>query len=181
MLVRRGDAARAVQVVAGLSDLLRQLLADSGAADVTLEQELAFVRQYLAIEQARFGDALRTEFDVAPETLRARVPSLLLQPIVENAVRHGAAQAVDAGLVRIATSRIGDRLVLNVIDNGTALREEDEAKLAPHAGVGIRNTVERLTHLHGDRFDFDLRNDGSATVATIMLPYTVAPNAAPTR
>jgi LytS/YehU family sensor histidine kinase len=174
MLVRRGDASKAVQVVAGLSDLLRQLLADTNGAEVTLEQELAFVKQYLAIEQARFGDALHTEFDVSPDVMRARVPSLLLQPIVENAVRHGAGQASAEGLVRVRGRRIGDRLMLEVIDNGPGPR--DDASRSDHAGLGIKNTVERLTHLHGDRFEFDLSNDGHATVATIELPFSTMPN-----
>ena len=175
MLVRRGNAARAVQVVAGLSDLLRQLLADTGAAEVTLEQELGFIRQYLAIEQARFGDGLQAEFDITPETLRARVPSLILQPVVENAVRHGAAQAADRGLVRIAASRLDDWLVLEVTDNGSGIRDDDGRPQARN-GLGLRNTVERLTHLHGDRFDFELRSDGTATVATITLPFSTTPH-----
>ena len=174
MLVRRGDSSKAVQVVAGLSDLLRQLLADTNRAEVSLEQELAFVKQYLAIEQARFGDALRTEFDIAPDAMRARVPSLLLQPIVENAVRHGAAQITGGGLVVVRALRRADRLVLEVIDNGPGPQEDGRA--SSHTGLGIRNTVERLTHLHGDRFEFDLSNDGRSTVATIELPYSATPN-----
>ena len=174
MLVRRGDSSKAVQVVAGLSDLLRQLLADTNGAEVTLEQELTFVKQYLAIEQARFGDALRTEFDVAPDVMPARVPSLLLQPIVENAVRHGAGQAAADGFVRVRGRRHGDRLVLEVTDNGPGPR--DDGLRTDHAGLGIKNTVERLTHLHGDRFEFDLSNDGKSTVATIELPFSTTPN-----
>jgi two-component sensor histidine kinase len=174
MLVRRGDSMKAVQVVAGLSDLLRQLLADTNGAEVSLEQELTFVKQYLAIEQARFGDALRTEFDVAPDAMRARVPSLLLQPIVENAVRHGAGQVAGEGLVVVRALRRADRLVLEVIDNGPGPQEGDHQ--TDRAGLGIKNTVERLTHLHGERFGFDLSNDGRSTVATIELPYSTTPN-----
>jgi len=175
MLVRRGDSSKAVQVVAGLSDLLRQLLADTNGAEVSLEQELAFVKQYLAIEQARFGDVLRAEFDVAPEAMRARVPSLILQPIVENAVRHGAGQVTGEGLIVVRALRRADRLVLAVIDNGPGPQENGRA--TNHAGLGIKNTVERLTHLHGERFEFDLSNDGRSTVATIEMPYATTPNA----
>ena len=174
MLVRRGDASKAVQVVAGLSDLLRQLLADTNGAEVSLEQELTFVKQYLAIEQARFGDALRTEFDVAAEAMRARVPSLLLQPIVENAVRHGAGQVTGEGVVVVRALRRADRLVLEVIDNGPGPQENERP--TGQAGLGLRNTIERLTHLHGDRFEFALSNDGRSTVATIELPYSTTPN-----
>lgn len=174
MLVRCGDSSKAVQVVAGLSDLLRQLLADTNGAEVSLEQELAFVKQYLAIEQARFGDGLRAEFDVAPEAMRARVPSLILQPIVENAVRHGAGQVLGEGVVRVHAVRRGNQLVIEVIDNGPGPQENG---VSPgHTGLGIKNTVERLTHLHGDRFEFDLSNDGRSTVATIQLPYSAMPN-----
>jgi two-component sensor histidine kinase len=173
MLVRRGDSSKAVQVVAGLSDMLRQLLADTNGAEVALEQELAFVKQYLAIEQARFGDALRTEFDVAPDAMRARVPSLILQPIVENAVRHGAGQVPGEALVVVRALRRANRLVLEVIDNGPGPRD---GHAAGHPGLGIKNTVERLTHLHGDRFEFDLSNDGRSTIATIELPYSTTPN-----
>jgi two-component system, LytTR family, sensor kinase len=175
MLVRRGEGQTAIRVLVGLSDLLRQLLADDGAPEVTLEHELAFIRQYLSIEQARFGDALRIELDVAPDTLQARVPSLILQPIVENALKHGASEAVSGGLVRITASRESDRLVLRVIDNGPGVRDEPHI---PHGngsgGLGIRNTVERLSHIHGDRFDFDLRSDSVGAVATIALPFVLA-------
>ena len=174
MLVRRGDSSKAVQVVAGLSDLLRQLLANTNGAEVSLEQELGFVKQYLAIEQARFGDALRTEFDVTAEALRARVPSLILQPIVENAVRHGAGQTTAQGIVIVRALRRADRLVLEVVDNGPGLQENGQG--ADHAGLGLKNTIERLTHLHGDRFEFDLSNDGRSTIATIELPYSTTPN-----
>ena len=174
MLVRRGDSSKAVQVVASLSDLLRQLLAETNGAEVSLEQELAFVKQYLAIEQARFGEALRTEFDIAPDAMRARVPSLILQPIVENAVRRGVGQVTGEGFVVVRALRRADRLVLEVIDNGPGPAED--ARTTGSYGLGIKNTVERLTHLHGERFEFDLSHDGRSTVATIEMPYSTAPN-----
>ncbi|MES2180208.1 MAG: histidine kinase [Gemmatimonadota bacterium] len=166
MFARRGDGSAAVSVVAGLSDLLRQLLRDGGAAEITLEEELAFTHRYLSIEQARFGDALRVDFDVAPETLGARVPTLVLQPIVENALRHGLADA-GGGRIEVNAERNGNYLCLEVIDNGAGIGEASEQG----TGLGIRNTVERLQLLHGDLFDFTLENTVRGTVARIVLPF----------
>jgi LytS/YehU family sensor histidine kinase len=140
--------------------------------EVTLAEELEFVRQYLAIEQVRFPDRLRPEVAVADALLPAAVPEFLLQPLVENAIRHGLARRVGATLLRIAARREGDHLVLTVTDDGPGPEGPEEA---PAEGVGLRNTRERLATLYGDRASLALTRtpEGGAAV-TVRVPWRVA-------
>ncbi len=176
MLVRRGRGEQAVEMIAGLGTLLRRTLEAGDAPEVSLRDELALLRHYLDVEQVRFGDRLRVLLDAAPETLDARVPSLVLQPVVENALRHGIERRSEAGTVRITSRRArasegeADRLVLRVEDDGAGI---DGAEGIRPGGLGIANTVERLARLYGDASDFDLRNGAVGAVATITLPFNV--------
>src|SRR5262249_39732186 len=108
VLMREGDTASATHVIEQLSQVLRTTLGRSRDAEVTLEDELALVRQYLAVEQARFSDRLRPVIDVDPALLSAAVPGFALQHLVENAVRHGIARRSDAGRVALAAARDGE-------------------------------------------------------------------------
>jgi LytS/YehU family sensor histidine kinase len=178
MLVRRQANSDALRGIVGLSQLLRQVLDRRDAAEVGLGEELALVEHYLAIEQLRYRDRLGVRMEVAPEALEARVPSLLLQPLVENAVRHGIGARHDAGWIRIAGCRQGDRLRLEVRDSGPGFLPGWEAR-SPQ-GLGLANTRERLLSLYGRDSRLDLGNapSGGAVVA-VTIPFHLAPAAEP--
>jgi signal transduction histidine kinase len=164
---RDGDNAGTVRMVEQLSDMLRRTLTRHRAAEVPLEEELDLVRQYLAIEQARFSDRLRPEFSVDGALMRAAVPSFSLQHLVENAIRHGIAKRTGAGRLAIAARLDGDMLVLAVTDDGVGVT----AAPIPD-GHGIAHTRERLRALYGDRASLDVTNHpGGGTIATLTVPY----------
>lgn len=151
------DIAGAERMITRLSDLLRMTLENIGTQEVTIREEMEFVRGYLEIEQTRFQDRMRVTYDIAPETLDVRVPNLLLQPIVENAVRHGISKSSQAGLIQILTQTQGDRVILTVRDNGPGLREH---VLSPSAnfGIGLSTTRTRLNFLYGANHTLSLNN-----------------------
>jgi two-component system LytT family sensor kinase len=170
VLVRDGDTRTATHVIEELSDVLRTTLSRSRESEVSLDDELAFVRQYVAVERARFSDRLRPEFDVAPSLLSAAVPSFALQHLVENALRHGIARRSDAGRVVISARRDvgGDMLELSVTDDGPGV----EPGTVPQAGHGLENTRERLATLYGDRASLEVAPMvGGGTVARMRIPY----------
>jgi signal transduction histidine kinase len=167
VLVREGDA-RAATVVEQLSDVLRRTLADPDATVVALGEELMLVRQYLAVEQARFSDRLRPEIDVPDALLAAAVPRFALQHLVENAIRHGISRRTAAGRVSVTARREGDMLVLAVRDDGFGI--DPAEPVTP--GHGLENTRARLAALHGDRASLVVeRGADGGTVATLRLPY----------
>jgi LytS/YehU family sensor histidine kinase len=137
-------------MIARLGDLLRSTLETPSEAEIPLASELELVQRYLEIEQARLGDRLTLDLGIAPDARTARVPSLLLQPIVENAVRHAVAPRVRGGRIAIAARRTGDRLHLSVEDDGPGLPVGDGVT-SNGGGIGLANTRERLRHLYGDR------------------------------
>ncbi|KPJ96601.1 MAG: hypothetical protein AMS18_00635 [Gemmatimonas sp. SG8_17] len=172
MLVRHQQRDEAVRTIAGLSDLLRYVLEDTREVEVPLRQELDFVERYLAIEQVRFQDRLEVKIDADHDTLDAQVPNLILQPLVENAIRHGIAKRTAASLVAIKAHRNDDVLVLDVIDDGPGLAGVDRLG----NGVGISNTRARLAQLYGNQQKLDLRNAVSqGAVATLTLPFHTEP------
>ena len=161
------DAADAM--LARLSDLLRLTLERIAIQEISLKEELEFLEKYLEIERTRFGDRLSVEIEVEPEALDVCVPTLILQPLVENAMRHGIAPRVGGGRLQIVARRSGDRLWLMVRDNGPGL---SKAKLdAFNQGVGVSNTRSRLEHLYpgAHKFDFHEPSDGGLAV-TIEIP-----------
>lgn len=158
------DAAE--RMIAGLGGLLRRSIDSDGRITVPLEEELDMLRAYLDIERVRFADRLAVRWHVAPDVLPATVPPLLLQPLAENAVRHGLWPRPAPGVLRIVAERDGDQLVLGVHDDGLGL--------APGAGygVGLANTAARLRQLYGTRQELRLRpREGGGVEATIRLPY----------
>ena len=168
MLVRKGEGETAVRMISGLSDLLRLALATVGQQEVPLRQELDFLERYLSLQQIRFPDRLRVEMRVAPETLDARVPSLVLQPLAENAVRHGIAPSVAGGSVEVAAAREGEQLVLRVRDTGVGLRPGSESA----GGVGLRNVRARLQHLYPGRHRFRVSNRAEGGVESLLeIPF----------
>jgi two-component system, LytTR family, sensor kinase len=165
VLVRDKDTETASRVIEELGAMLHELLKTDAAHEVTLAEELAFLNRYLTVEQVRFADRLRPTFDVDRQTLGAAVPMLVLQPLVENAIRHGIAKRTESGHVHVAGKREGNNLVLAVSDDGPGVIESS-------AGVGLSNIRARLTTLHGDRARLDLVSaPGGGAVATVRLPY----------
>ncbi|HXQ71807.1 MAG TPA: histidine kinase [Pyrinomonadaceae bacterium] len=168
VLVRDDDRQGAVRIVEHLSELLRRTLTRHRANEVTLGEELELVRQYVAIEQARFSDRLRPEIRIPDSLLSAAFPSFALQHLVENAIRHGIARATDAGLLLVTAERVGDVLQITVVDDGVGI----EPELAPPVGHGIENTRERLLALYGANASLELaRRPEGGTIATLRLPY----------
>jgi len=175
VIVRDRDTATATRMLEQLGEMLRRVMRSDRPQEVTLAEELDFVGQYLAIEQVRFSDRLRPAFDVDPAVRGAAVPEFLLQPLVENALRHGLAKRVSATLLRIEARREGDDLVLSVTDDGPG-PEPGEAE--PAEGVGLGNTRERLVTLYGGRATLTLaRTPGGGARATVRLPYRDLGNA----
>ena len=166
VLVREGDA-RAAAVVEQQSDVLRRTLANTDAAEVALGEQLFLVREYLAVEQARFSDRLRPEFEVPESLLTAALPAFALQHLVENAVRHGVARRSDAGRITVTARRDGDTLSLAVSDDGFGIGDAPEPE-----GHGLANTRARLQALYGGRASLAVRRGGAGgTVAELRVPY----------
>jgi LytS/YehU family sensor histidine kinase len=171
-LVREKRNDDAVNMIAGLSDLLRHVLQDSSKQEVALGEELELVDKYLAIQKVRFSDRLHIDAHIPAELLEAQVPSLVLQPIVENALKHGIAKRAQGGTVRIAASRLNGHLVLSVYNDGPQLAADWKNS---GSGVGLSNLVTRLRGLYGDQFEFSLASPGSNGVqASVSLPYVAA-------
>ena len=182
MLVRDRDADTAVRLIAELADILRELLRDQGETEVPLRAELDLVRRCLAIEQVRFGDRLTVDWLVHDEVLDALVPPLILQPIVENAIRHGIAHRTAPGTIRIEAAARGETLVLTVLDDGPIGPARSGPRVAAlgGAGLGLANTRARMERMYGDRAYVRLaRTDGCLTQATIVLPLVLRPAALP--
>ncbi len=172
-LVRTDDRQTAVRVVAGLGDLLRRLLDGASRQEVPLREELEFVRNYLDIEQVRFRDRLKVTIDAEPEVLDAKVPHLILQPLVENAIRHGIAPYLWAGHLLVAARRFEDRVQLLVRDDGPGAGNGDGDTTRP--GIGLTNTRARLTRLYGGDFELEVSNapDGGLE-ARIAIPFRLS-------
>jgi len=168
VLVRENDQRGAVRIVEDLSEVLRRTLTRHRANEVTLGEELELVKQYVAIEQARFSDRLRPEFRIADSLLSAVVPSFALQHLVENAIRHGIARHPDAGLLLVAAERVDEVLEITVVNDGIGI----DPNVRIPAGHGIENTRERLRALYGEKASLEIapRADGG-TIATLRLPY----------
>lgn len=163
------DADAADEMLAALSDFLRLVLATSGEQELPLRRELELVERYLAIEHARFGDRLQYKVDVSAETEPALVPAFLLQPLVENAVRHGLEPRPGAGSLTIQARRQDGNLRLVVTDNGVGLN----GKQPPREGIGLVNTRARLRELYNGHATLELHNGGGVTVE-ITLPFHAA-------
>jgi LytS/YehU family sensor histidine kinase len=164
-------------MVACLGDLLRLTLERGAAQEVPLSQELEFLRKYLEIEQTRFHDRLTVEINVDPQTLDADVPNMILQPLVENAIRHGLAARPGAGRIEIRAERDDHVLRLSVRDNGTGLPGDWQADNVKK-GIGLRNTRQRLEQLYKGQSSFEMRNwDKGGLEVSLTIPYRLKENA----
>jgi hypothetical protein len=167
VLVRDGENVAATRVIEQLSDVLRTTLGRARDSEVSLDDELALARQYLAVEQARFSDRLRPTIDVPPELLSAAVPSFALQHLIENAVRHGIARRSAAGRIDVSARRDGNTLEITVRDDGAGLTGGP-----PAPGHGIENTRERLRTLYGDAATVEFHPaPDHGTSARLRVPY----------
>ncbi len=170
MLVRKGGQKEAIKMLAGLSDLLRLALENAGTQVVTLKQELSFLERYLELQRIRFRDRLTVKLVVSPETLTAEVPNLILQPIVENAIRHGVDKQRGAGLVEIRARRENGCLRMEVRDHGPGFSATSRSQ--DGEGVGLTNTRQRLERLYGDRHLFEIGDaPGGGARAILEIPY----------
>ena len=173
---RRNDEA--ARMLSRVSDFLRLTLTAPVRDEVPLADEMDFVRRYLDIEQVRFGDRLRTEIDVASDVWEAAVPAFVLQPLIENAVRHAIAPRESGGSITIEARRVGDALHVSIVDDGPGVRDYGQ-----HAGngngatngngrIGLANTRDRLRQLYGDRGRLELTSpSGGGTRAAIEIPF----------
>jgi sensor histidine kinase YesM len=173
-LVHKNPQA-AEDTITNLSELLRVALSTRHQHEVPLAQEVGYLECYLAIERIRFGDRLQIEWDVADEAKAAHVPVLLLQPLVENAIRHGIEhRREDVGRVRISAAVREGRLVLAVRDNGPG-PQASSAGRGGH-GLGLENTRARLATLYGGSGDVQLEAaEGGGCVVTVTCPYFTQP------
>ncbi|HZW87910.1 MAG TPA: histidine kinase [Myxococcaceae bacterium] len=166
MLARDGRTDEVVDVLARLGDLLRYVLSGGASGDSTLGDELEFLRGYLALEQVRFVDRLEVQVDADPALEDLRIPSLLLQPLVENAIRHGISGRPGAGRIEIRARRDGAQLLLEVRDDGVGLPARPR-----EGGIGVLNTRARLAERYGPSAELALRPmPGGGTSAEVRLP-----------
>jgi len=166
-LVRDNKNQAAVGMLVGLSDLLRHTLDHSSKHEVELREEIDFIKLYLSIQEMRFSDRLRIYFDIHPGTTRALVPNLILQPLAENALRHGIARSADSGVVGISSAVVDGQLRLTVYDDGAGL--PDDWQLKGSAGIGLANTAARLQQLYDDDHQFDIRNRPAGGVEVVIV------------
>jgi signal transduction histidine kinase len=175
------DPATAEKMVENLSDLLRMSLNKLKVEEVSLQQELEFLNKYLEIEQIRFNDRLKIKKDIAPDTLDAAVPNMILQPLIENAVKHGIAPLIEGGTIEIKTHRKNGSLHLQISDDGVGIKE----KIIE--GIGISNTRARLKHLYDDAHKISIEpNKEKGMSVDLFIPYrrydaVKAKSSAPTR
>jgi two-component system, LytTR family, sensor kinase len=166
-LVREQQNDSAVDMIAGLSELLRRTLQTTERQQVELGKELEIAEKYLEIERARFAERLRVRVDV-PEEL-ARVPSLILQPIVENAVKHGIAKRVEGGAIEISAARVNGTLTLSVLNDGPGFPQGWERA---RTGIGLENVRERLRSLYGGDGELEVGNEeGRGARVVVRMPF----------
>jgi two-component sensor histidine kinase len=168
-LVREGRNESAVSTIAELSDFLRRVLEDSNRQEVSLSEEIEYLQKYLEIQKVRFAERLAVKVQVPSELLHSQVPSLILQPMVENAIKHGIAKRAQGGEIRVSAARSNGMLKLMVYNDGPGLVEN---RANGHSGIGISNTRTRLQSLYGESFELSLQNHGEHGVeAAVSVPF----------
>ena len=171
LLHRDPDAAE--HMITDLSDLLRMSLENLEVQEIPLKQELEFLHKYIEIEQMRFQDRLKVEMAIAPEALDASVPNMILQPLVENAIKHGISPKAGGGRIDIEAARSNGHLVLSVTDDGVGVQDVDLSAIRD--GVGLSNTRRRLKHLYGEEHRFELSVPSADGLRVdLAIPYKEA-------
>jgi two-component system LytT family sensor kinase len=171
-LVLKNENRDAVKMINRLSELLRLALDNMETQIVALADEIEFTRRYLEIEHIRFQDRLSVEWEIEPAALTAEVPNLILQPLVENAMRHGVDSNADASRLQIAARRVDNRLFLQVRDDGKNAHQISVQNDA--AGLGLKNTRARLAEIYGDAGKFSLARENEWTIAQIEISFSAA-------
>ncbi|MGE5243563.1 MAG: sensor histidine kinase [Betaproteobacteria bacterium] len=166
-LVREGRPDTAVEAIAELSDCLRAVLRGAGEHFVELGRELELVERYLAVQKLRFGDRVSATIEVPAGLRGLPVPALVLQPLVDNAIKHGLSRRVQGGTIRIRASRIAGALALTVHNTGPRLADESTRE----RGMGLANLRERLHALYGDAFELAIRDEEGGVLVSISIPY----------
>jgi len=162
------DVEAADRMIARLGDFLRLTLKQSDTQTIDFAQELKFLKCYLDIERTRFEDRLTVEIEVEPQSLNVAVPNLILQPIVENAIRHGIARQTSSGQITIRAFKEGERLIVQVEDNGPGLRTNPNGT---NAGIGLSNTRARLKQFYGEDYRFEIANAAErGVIVTLEIP-----------
>lgn len=164
-LVKTEEAGKANAMVLQLSSFLRYSLDNDAFQSVPLEKEIEALRMYLNIEQTRFGDRLQLEFDVEAQAESVWVPSLILQPLAENAIKHAIAQAENGGKISVSAKLENNFLIIQVVDTGSGLTTIPDAQVS---GVGLRNTLDRLDEFYGDSYTFSLENAANGGLQVYM-------------
>ena len=174
----RKDTEAAHRMIVRLSDFLRMTLKSSETHSVTLERELEFLNTYLEIEKIRFQDRLVVEMQIEPEAEEAQVPNLILQPLVENAVRHGLARVTSTGRLRITARRSNGRVKIEIEDNGPGFSANGKRKRAEAGGVGLSNTTARLEQFYAGDYQFEIKEKENerGTVVSLDFPFVASTN-----
>jgi two-component system LytT family sensor kinase len=172
------DVGGVVAMVERLAALLRSSIQVAGSQLVAVREELALADQYLAIEEVRFTDRLRVTRRIAPGAVDALIPSLVLQPMIENSIKHGFSRRIDASRIDVAIRRDGDSLVVTVADDGPGVPPGWD--LATHCGRGLKNVIERLEKIYPGEWGFTIRNQPQGgAIARLRIPWQEQPEAAP--
>jgi hypothetical protein len=162
-------------MITDLSELFRASLESSSEHEISLSRELELLQRYLGIEQRRFGERLKVEQIIDPEILQGKVPTLILQPLVENAIRHGVERLADVGIITIRAARAGSQIKLSVSDNGKN-SFNDAALTENRQGIGLANTRARLQQLYGKEQSFTVSNgELGGWMVEIKIPFNPAP------
>ena len=165
----------ATKTISQLSDLLRFTLHNNKAQEVTLKEEIDFLRKYLQIQQTLLQERLEVEWVIDPETLDALVPNMILQPLVENSIRHGIAPKEGGGRIEIFSRRVNDQLLIEIRDDGVGAG--DAAKKETGAGIGLMNSRTRLEHLYGEAQKFDVKTGAhGGWCVTMLIPFREQPD-----
>ena len=169
------DPEAADEMIGELGDFLRLTLKNPGAQEVSLQEELKFLRSYLEIERVRLQNRLTAKFDVDAETLDAQLPNLILQPLIENAIRYAIAPRTAPGRIEIRTRKKNGRLEIEVLDDGPGF-SEDSGLVTNSTGIGLSNTRARLKQMYGSKQDFQLKNrpEGGLSIH-IEIPFKILP------
>ena len=181
MALIASDPPAAERMVSELSDFLRLVLSTSSEQEVPLERELGLLDRYVAIQRVRFQDRLTVNCNIEDGVRAALVPSLILQPLVENAIRHGISPRAGAGYVQVTARRAGDKLAITIIDDGVGVRARRSRERSRGSGLGLTNTTTRLMHLYGEHHEFESgpRPEGGYAVR-ITIPFRLG-RVSPTR
>lgn len=169
-LIRDKSYHTSIETISGFSELLRISLDNINTQFVSLKEEIDYVNLYLNIEKIRFKDRLSTRLEVSPEAMSGKVPFLLVQPFIENSIKHGLTKREDSQLIHISASKDNQNLIIIIEDDGPGL--PDDWSLEKNSGVGLINIHRRLSMIYGGNFTMKLQNkNNSGVAATIILPF----------